>query len=56
MLFRSSLEQWRKENLTAHELRQAAELEADRAADALRLAGARAAASAALARMQIHAG
>lgn len=49
-----SLERWRAENLTAAEQRHLAEEVADRRAE--QLAGAKAAAAAAVARMRIHAG
>lgn len=52
-----SLERWKAENLTATENAQLAEEAADIKADRLRsLAGAKAAAAAAVARMRIHAG
>ena len=49
-----SLERWRSENLTAHEQREIIEQEAAVRVD--RLAAARAAAAASVARMRIHAG
>lgn len=51
-----ALERWRAENLTSREVRQIAEQEADRSFKVSTVAGARAAAAAAVARMRIHAG
>jgi uncharacterized protein len=51
-----SLERWRAENLTANEVRQIVEEEAERSFKVSTVAGARAAAAAAAARMRAHAG